>query len=267
MARALARSGDVHGSHDCAFGGGGEPRMAPAPQRGTDVDRSANADGSGLLTPPLEGDAAGSGRFPPLPAGPYGVLYADPPWQYRNGPMMSGSHAAAHYPTVPTTHLATLAVGAIADQDAVLFLWATSPCMAEAIWLAEQWGFDYATVAFVWDKVDVTPGYYTVTQCEMCLVFKRGRIPTPRGSRQERQLVVQSRGEHSAKPGTVRARIERMFPQHPRIELFARREACADWDTWGLETGGRLKTSTQNEAARPPRWGTRTDGRLFEDSL
>ncbi|MDE2802344.1 MAG: MT-A70 family methyltransferase, partial [Chloroflexota bacterium] len=75
---------------------------------------------------------------------------------------------------------------------------------------------------------------YTLSQCELCLVFKRGRIPFPRGSRNERQLITARRGHHSAKPEEARRRIERMFPRQAKIELFARRRAPG-WEAWGLE--------------------------------
>ena len=76
-----------------------------------------------------------------------------------------------------------LPVDTIAEPDAVLFLWATSPHLDQAIELGRAWGFAWATVAFVWDKQRVNPGHYTLSQCELCLVFKRGRIPQPRGRR------------------------------------------------------------------------------------
>ncbi|MYB32360.1 MAG: hypothetical protein F4Y20_07535, partial [Acidobacteria bacterium] len=68
------------------------------------------------------------------------------------------------------------------------------------------------------------------------------RIPTPRGARNERQLVRAERGSHSAKPEEVRRRIERMFPEQPKIELFARREV-AGWTAWGLEIGAAPERS------------------------
>ena len=98
-------------------------------------------------------------------------------------------------------------------------------------------GFAWATVAFVWDKMRVNPGFYTMSQCELCLVFKRGRIPSPRGARNVRQLVSAKRGAHSAKPTEVRRRIEEMFPDQSKIELFARTRA-AGWHEWGLEANG-----------------------------
>lgn len=178
--------------------------------------------------------------FPPLPPRRYEVIYADPPWDYKGqlqhaGPGSGDSGGAArHFSTVTTRELACLPVEEIAADDSLLFLWATSPHLDQAIELGKAWGFDWATVAFVWDKQRVNPGHYTLSQCELCLVFKRGRIPTPRGARNVRQLVSATRGRHSEKPAEVRARIEAMFPQQSKIELFARSRAPG-WESWGEE--------------------------------
>jgi N6-adenosine-specific RNA methylase IME4 len=96
----------------------------------------------------------------------------------------------------------------------------------------KHWGFEWATVAFVWDKKKTNPGYYTLSQCELCLVGKRGRIPVPRGSRKVRQLVSEKRTGHSAKPVEVARRITQMFPKQQKIELFATRTLLG-WDSWG----------------------------------
>ncbi len=184
-------------------------------------------------------------QFPPLPAPPadqrYGVIYADPPWDYKGqlqhaGPGSGDSGGAIrHYDTVRLRDLMELDVADIAAEDALLFMWATSPHLDQAIDLGKAWGFAWATVAFVWDKQRVNPGFYTMSQCELCLVFKRGRIPTPRGARNVRQLVSEPREEHSRKPEEVRRRIEAMFPRQRKIELFARETDIHGWDVWGAE--------------------------------
>ena len=179
-------------------------------------------------------------QFPPLPERRYGVIYADPPWDYKGQLQHAGSDsgdtggAIRHYSTVTSADLAALPVLDIAEDDCLLFLWATSPHLDQAISLGKAWGFEWATVAFVWDKGRVNPGFYTMSQCELCLVFKRGKIPQPRGARNVRQLVSEPRGPHSVKPDEVRHRIEQMFPQQAKIELFARAPAPG-WDTWGDE--------------------------------
>jgi N6-adenosine-specific RNA methylase IME4 len=135
---------------------------------------------------------------------------------------------------MPLQRLKRLRVVDIAERDSLLFLWTSSPHLDQALELMRAWGFDYMTVAFVWDKVKVNPGYYTMSQCELCLVGKRGRIPQPRGARNVRQLVVSERGAHSAKPEEVRRRIDAMFPKQRKVELFARKIAPG-WHAWGNE--------------------------------
>ena len=133
--------------------------------------------------------------------------------------------------------LAALDVPRIRAPDSLLFMWSSSPHLDQAIELGKRWGFAWATVAFVWDKQRLNPGFYTLSQCELCLVFKHGRIPAPRGARNVRQLVSEKRDRHSRKPEEVRRRIESMFPYLPKIELFAR-DRAEGWTAWGLDTDG-----------------------------
>ena len=88
-----------------------------------------------------------------------------------------------------------------------------------------------------------------MSQCELCLVFKRGKIPTPRGARNVRQLVTERRTEHSRKPVEVRRRIEEMFPRQRKIELFARDAGVHGWDTWGADVPHPQRERTFWEAA------------------
>tara|TARA_R100000654_G_scaffold3798_1_gene12181 strand:- start:1041 stop:1601 length:561 start_codon:yes stop_codon:yes gene_type:complete len=176
----------------------------------------------------------------------YQIVYADPPWDYNRvqhrgkGKPTSGG-AATHYNTHNAKDIAKLDVASICDKDCLLFLWTTSPHLDQAFDLIRAWGFKHATIAFVWDKQRSNPGYYTMSQVEICLVAKRGKIPQPRGARNIRQLVSEKRRAHSQKPDEVRKRIEAMFPTQKKIELFAR---CRPegWDVWG------------NEAGESPKW-------------
>lgn len=89
---------------------------------------------------------------PPLPLGPYTVLYADPPWAYRD-PAHAGRRGACYqYPVMDTPAIGALPVGAIAAGDAALFLWTTPPQMPAALEVMTAWGFTYKTFAFVWVK-------------------------------------------------------------------------------------------------------------------
>ena len=177
--------------------------------------------------------------FPDLPQSRFDVIYADPPWDYKGQLQHAGvgsgdtGGAVRHYPTVKLEDLKRLPVWRISKLDCLLFMWSTSPHLDQAIELGKAWGFEWATIAFVWDKVRVNPGFYTLSQYELCLVFKRGKIPTPRGARNVRQSVVSERTEHSRKPDEVRRRIDLMFPVQRKIELFARQELEGLWTGWG----------------------------------
>src|SRR5258706_1081845 len=134
------------------------------------------------------------------------------------------SSASFKYPTLTLDELMAIPILKIAKDDCLLFMWTSNPHLAQAIALGEAWGFSYRTVAFVWDKMNHNPGKYTLSNCELCLVFKHGRIPQPRGARNIQQLVRVPRGEHSEKPIEVAHAIEKMFPTQERVELFARRQ-------------------------------------------
>ena len=168
----------------------------------------------------------------------YDIIYADPPWFYKRGAQFnktnqSVSSANQHYPCMTKIELQNYELPPT-NKDALLFMWSSSPHLQEAIELGQKWGFEYITIAFVWDKQVVNVSYYTMSQIEICLVFKKGRIPKPRGARNIRQLVSEKRTRHSAKPAEVRNRITLMFPKQNKIELFAR-ERVQGWDAVGNE--------------------------------
>ena len=220
------------------------------------------------------------GFYPELPDKQFDIIYADPPWDY-NGKMQfdkSGkgveeidlsknvfiSSAAFKYPTLKTRELMKIPIQEIAKDDSLLFMWATNPHLNQALELGKVWGFEYRTVAFVWDKMKHNPGIYTLSNCELCLVFKRGRIPQPRGARNIQQLIRIPRGEHSAKPTEVIQAIERMFPTQERIELFARRETKG-WSTWGLDMVMRSGESNTSDYHVQPQSVNGTQKTLFSD--
>ena len=188
--------------------------------------------------------------YPDLPEKKYSVIYADPPWDYGGKMQFDKSSKSSElidinkkifissanfkYPTLKIKELKEIPIYEIAKDDCLLFMWVTNPHLAQGIELGQAWGFEYKTVAFVWDKMVHNPGQYTLSYCELCLVFKRGRIPKPRGARNIKQLVRVPRREHSEKPVEVLENIELMFPEQEKIELFARKKP-EGWDVWGLD--------------------------------
>ena len=140
----------------------------------------------------------------------YEVLYVDPPWSYANTQLIEGKikNSSDAYPTMNLKELKEFQLPLIAD-NAIMFMWTTGPWMGGAIELGNAWGFTYSTIAFVWDKQHINPGFYTVSQVEYCLLLKKGKIPQPRGTRNERQFLSEKRREHSRKPEEIRTRIAR----------------------------------------------------------
>lgn len=203
--------------------------------------------------------------YPDLPDGKYQIIYADPPWDYGGKMQFDKSSkkdenigwkhnifiSAANfkYPTVKTRDLKKIPIEKICDDDCLLFMWVTNPHLAQGIELGQAWGFEYKTVAFIWDKMIHNPGQYTMSNCELCLVFKKGRIPRPRGARNVQQLVRAPRGAHSVKPNVVRENICRMFPEQKKIELFARQKTDG-WDAWGLDVKEEIQTVPYGNVAK-----------------
>lgn len=170
----------------------------------------------------------------------FAIIYADPPWDYKGQLQHNGKGskntggATMHYATMKLSELKRLELNPLCAKDCLLFMWVTSTHLDQGIELMKAWGFEYKTVAFAWDKVHPNPGYYTLSQVELCLVGKRGKIPRPRGARNVRQFVSEKKTRHSGKPEEVRKRIEQMFPKQQKLELFAR-SPTPGWSTWGNE--------------------------------
>ena len=161
----------------------------------------------------------------------YQIIYADPPWEF--GSFTKLGNARNYYKTLTFGELSKLKLPS--EENCLLFMWIVNSKMVSCIRIAENWGFKYVNVGFVWYKPNRTLcGYYTMNQTELCLIFKRGKIPLPRGSRNQREFVCENATKHSRKPDEVRNRIMKMFPNQSKIELFAR-EKTEGWDVWGNE--------------------------------
>ena len=160
------------------------------------------------------------------PAGDgYGVIYADPPWSYRQ---QGNGAAARHYPTMTPDEIKALPVQTLAAKDCALLMWATFPNLQQALDTIRAWGFEYKTLAFCWIKKNKRSGgdfwglgSYTRQNAEVCLPGRQGpparsksqrtqryTIPDPatqpetaRGAGQDRAAIWRS-----ASPGTVRPR-------------------------------------------------------------
>ena len=175
----------------------------------------------------------------PFPDKKYNIIYADPPWSYKDK-ANAGKRGAGHkYETQDNNWLENLPVRGLAADDCVLFLWVTMPKLSECWELIAKWGFTYKTVAFTWVKRNKKVsswfwgmGNWTRANAELCLIATKGK---PKRINAAVHSVVDTSIEgHSKKPGVVRDRIVKLLGDVPRIELFARQETPG-WDVWGDE--------------------------------
>jgi N6-adenosine-specific RNA methylase IME4 len=165
----------------------------------------------------------------------YPVILADPPWKFEVYDAESGldSAAEAHYPCMATEEIAALPVGDLATRPAVLFLWSTVPHLPEVLGVIEAWDFQYVTNA-VWVKDRAGLGFWVRNQHELLIIARRGDMPTPAFENRPPSVIQAARREHSRKPDEAYELIERMYPDLPRIELFARSRRTG-WNVWGNE--------------------------------
>lgn len=196
-----------------------------------------------------------------LPAGPFQLILADPPWAFRTfnatgrtPTQKKFNEGEDHYPTMSLEAMQALPVGASATKDAALAMWIVGSHCDVAIELARSWGFTFTTDLFYWLKQkrvrpdqldlftgDVAPlpmsmGYYTRKQVEPCWLFTRGK-GLPVLDHGVRQLIVAPKSTHSRKPAEQYDRLEALFgTEVMRLEMFSR-QSRPGWTAWGNEVG------------------------------
>jgi N6-adenosine-specific RNA methylase IME4 len=168
----------------------------------------------------------------PVPSGKYRVIYADPPWSYGNTQPDYQTEQRDHYPVMKLSDICALPVKDWAEDDAVLFLWVTSPILEDSFKVINAWGFKYKA-SFVWDKVKHNMGHYNSVRHEFLLVCTRGACQPD-----ERKLFdsVQTieRTKHSKKPVEFYDIIDTIYNVGTRLEMFARSERKG-WAAYGHE--------------------------------
>lgn len=172
-----------------------------------------------------------------FPVGQYGLLYADPAWQYEEGTAHPDRQIENQYPTMDIDAIRTFADGEgrtvedLAAKNCVLYLWTPAPKMEEALSVGAAWGFEYRTNA-VWVKDLTGPGYWFRSRHELLLVFVKGDAIVPSEDLRRDSVFQYPRKEHSAKPPEVYEMLEAQFPSTPKIELFAR-STRDGWESFG----------------------------------
>lgn len=175
----------------------------------------------------------------PLEPGQYGLIVADPPWEFSTWSAKGrGRSADRHYECMSAADIEALPVRKLAAPDCALFLWSTWPMLPRAFAVVEAWGFSYATGG-VWHKTTrhgrtaFGTGYRVRCASEPFLI---ATIGNPKNTRSERNVIVGPVREHSRKPDEAYAWCERWMPGVRRCDLFSR-ESRPGWESWGREMG------------------------------
>mgnify|MGYP004448397389 FL=1 len=181
-----------------------------------------------------------------LPNKKYNIIYADPPWHYGSKSAVNNTTGSAikplsdHYSTMSLQELKNMPIKNMTKDDAACFMWVTDSHIDEALEVLLSWSFAYKTIAFNWVKTTSKGNYcknvapWTMKSSEICLLGIKGRMTKYKQANNIESLVIAQRKQHSQKPNEVRKRIEDLFGDLPRIELFAR-ETAEGWDSWGNE--------------------------------
>lgn len=201
--------------------------------------------------------AAGPWPFGDLKPFSYGLILVDPPWLQEMYSATTGTAKSpqAHYGCMSLADIKALPVGHLAAQDCYIVMWSLWNFVAPgyATDTLRSWGFTPKSGGS-WHKVTKSgkaafgTGYGFRGSCEP---FLTGSIGKPkvmnRGQRNgfvtsvdadddiELNALVGLLREHSRKPPEMAEALERMFPDVPKVELFAR-ERRPGWDAWGDQT-------------------------------
>lgn len=174
----------------------------------------------------------------------YQIIYADPPWTYRDKAGAGKRGASFKYPVMTVAQLCALNVSTIAADDCLLAMWWVPPMPEEALAVVRAWGFELKTMkGFTWHKrtrngkSHFGMGNYTRANTEDCLFAVRGK--PRRVNAGVRQFIDAPKGRHSEKPAEVRDWLVQLMGDVPRIELFAR-VATPGWDVWGNEVASSV---------------------------
>lgn len=119
------------------------------------------------------------------------------------------------------------------------------------------WGFKFINVLFTWVKLNPSGigwhfglGYHTYQNAEFVLLGARGN-GVKRIAKDVSSLVIWPQGEHSAKPPIGRERIEALYGDVARIEIFVR-QALRGWETWGNKCPRSPYASILDDYLIPP---------------
>lgn len=167
----------------------------------------------------------------------YNIIYADPPWSYKDKSKSHGGGAESHYKCMSIEEICKLDIPS--EKDSVLLMWTTYPQLEVAFDVIKAWGFKYKTCAFTWVKANkngsiyMGMGRHTRANAEICLLATKGK-GVKRINASVYNTQIHQRGKHSEKPEHFKSDIVKLYGDIPRLEMFCR-SPTEGWHSWGNE--------------------------------
>lgn len=174
----------------------------------------------------------------------FNVIISDPPWAFgdklKKMRAKTRRSADSQYSTLTCSEIQDIDVPAIVDDWAVLALWVPSILLFDGLAVMKAWGFQYKQI-FVWTKTKKGKQKKGVQienpnellafgmgrlfrQChEIALVGTKGKVYSHLENKSQRSVTLAPNMGHSIKPDSLHERLELMFPDAKKLEMFGRR--------------------------------------------
>ncbi len=202
----------------------------------------------------------------------FNIICIDIPWMFSDKLKMSDVKrgAESQYSVLNQEKLKTLPVQDVSADDSLLCLWVPSSLLAEGLELMNVWEFRQ-TQTFVWVKTKKNPlkdfvkelykdftlenftkhvsdfnlnnslaffmGHLFRQTHEICLIGVKGKIYNKLKNKSQRSVCLDVSLKHSTKTEILQDRLDLMFPEELKLEMFARRQRQG-WTCIGNEVDG-----------------------------
>lgn len=191
-------------------------------------------------------------------------IISDPPWSFNDSlKKMKRSvkrSAVSQYNVMSVSDIAALPVASLADpMGCFLALWVPSSMLDQGLNVMNAWGFKLKQT-FVWVKLKkdfaleedwnlgtrVGMGRLFRQSHEIALIGTSGKSVYPwLDNHAQRSVAFDLNQGHSIKPPTLHQRLDKMFPDVEKLEMFARRQRKG-WTCIGDAIDGKdITTSIQ----------------------
>lgn len=172
----------------------------------------------------------------------YGIIYSDPPWEQTKGNARKcrpNQGKSFDYETMSVSDCIKMQTPFFdnTSENYNVFMWTIDKFLHDTETEMKKLGYRLHA-RFIWDKMNgIAPAFTVRFSHEYLLWFyKPGKMLKPRKETRGKYTTVMREQStvHSRKPNCAYEMLEDMFPDTPKIELFARNHR-EGWDCWGNE--------------------------------